>query len=351
MPTALTTQEREHQLSRWVADQLGCAPATIKLKPIASDAGFRRYFRFAMPSQWLAVDAPPQTEDSRQFVTLARYLSEHKVSTPKVLAADEAIGFLLVEDFGDELLHRQFTPTTADALYREAYASLISLAACPDRPAFIPRYDLELLRRELTIFSEWFVTTLLGYQLNPTENVMLDRLFSALEQSALEQPQCLVHRDFHSRNLLIRPDKILGVIDFQGALWGGCTYDLVSLLRDCYIRWPADQVTAWALDYHQMAIKAGVLDANIDEQTYLRWFDWMGLQRHIKVLGIFARLNLRDNKPHYLEDLPLVIRYTLEVAQRYPELKAFADWFSNTLIPLAEQQAWYRDYRQAGDIQ
>jgi aminoglycoside/choline kinase family phosphotransferase len=124
---------------------------------------------------------------------------------------------------------------------------------------------------------------------------------------------------------------------------------LVSLLRDCYIRWPADQVTTWALEYRKTAINSGLLDSTIDEETYLRWFDWMGLQRHIKVLGIFARLNLRDGKPHYLKDLPLVIRYTLEVAQTYSELKPFADWFCDKLLPLAEQQPWYSDYRQAGD--
>ncbi|HOY24260.1 MAG TPA: phosphotransferase [Cellvibrio sp.] len=351
MPTAFTPNEREQQLSRWVADQLDCAPAAIALTPIASDAGFRRYFRFTSPSRWLAVDAPPQTEDTHQFVALACYLSEHQVSTPKILVADETEGFLLVEDFGDDLLHRQLSPSTAHALYREAFSSLVSLAACPDQPALLPRYDLELLRGELNIFSEWFVAALLGYQLNPIEKTMLDELFKVLESSALAQPQCLVHRDFHSRNLLIRNDNSLGVIDFQGALWGSCTYDLVSLLKDCYIRWPAEQVTAWATDYHQTAIKAGLLDASIDAKTYLRWFDWMGLQRHIKVLGIFARLNLRDGKPHYLKDLPLVIRYTVEVAQSYPELKPFADWFCDKLLPLAEQQVWYSDYRQAGDHQ
>ena len=348
MSTAFKPHDREQQLGNWVADQLDFTPAAITLKPIASDAGFRRYFRFDRPSQWLAVDAPPQTEDSRQFVALARFLSEHHVTTPKILAADENLGFLLVEDFGDELLHRHLTPNKADELYRKAFASLIQLASCPDQPSLIPRYDLELLRRELGIFTEWFVGALLGYSLNATENAMLDKLFSALESSALSQPQCVVHRDFHSRNLLLRNDNSLGVIDFQGALWGGCTYDLVSLLRDCYIRWPTEQVTAWALEYRQTAINAGLLNPNVDGQTYLRWFDWMGLQRHIKVLGIFARLNLRDGKSHYLKDLPLVIRYTLEVAQAYPELQPFADWFCDKLLPLAKQQAWYSDYRQAG---
>lgn len=351
MPSAITPLEREQLLTQWVARELNSQPASIQLTPIASDAGFRRYFRFSTPSLWLAVDAPPQTEDSRQFVSLARYLSAHHVNTPKILTADEDKGFLLVEDFGDGLLHRQLTPTSVTNLYRQTFTALLSLQACPDQPALIPRYDRVLLHRELQIFSEWFVGNLLGYELNQAETAMLDTLFKELENSALEQPQTLVHRDFHSRNLLIRSNNSLGVIDFQGALWGGCTYDLASLLRDCYIRWPADQVIDWALEYRQMAIKAGLLDTIIDEKTYLRWFDWMGLQRHIKVLGIFARLHLRDHKPHYLKDLPLVIRYTLEVAQTYSSLKPFADWFCDKLLPLVEQQPWYSDYHQAGDIQ
>lgn len=351
MPTALTPYEREHALSQWITQQLDCAPETIQLIPITNDAGFRRYFRFRSPSQWLAVDAPPQTEDTRQFVQLARFLSNHQVNTPKILAVDECAGFLLVEDFGDELLHRQLTAANATELYQQAFNVLLDLQACSDEPVLVPRYDRALLGRELHIFSEWFVANLLGYSLNATENTMLDAFFLDLENSALEQPQTLVHRDFHSRNLLIRTDNTLGVIDFQGALWGACTYDLVSLLRDCYIRWPAEQVTSWALDYRIATIKAGLLDATVSEQTYLRWFDAMGLQRHIKVLGIFARLNLRDHKSHYLKDLPLVIRYTLEVAQRYPEFKPFVDWFNTKLLPLIEQQSWYSDYRQAGDLQ
>lgn len=349
MPSALSPHEREQQLSHWVAHLLECPPDSIPLNPITSDAGFRRYFRFSNPSAWLAVDAPPQTEDSRQFIALARYLSEQHVHTPKIFAADETVGFLLVEDFGDELLHRQFTPKNAETLYRQTFNTLLRLQACPDQPTLIPRYDRALLRRELEIFTEWFVSNLMGYSLSHTETAMLNELFVALEDSALEQPQALVHRDFHSRNLIIRPDGNLGVIDFQGALWGGCTYDLVSLLRDCYVRWPANLVTGLALEYRQAAITAGLLNSNIDEQTYLGWFDLMGLQRHIKVLGIFARLNLRDNKPHYLSDLPLVIRYTLEVADAYPALKPFADWFRTRLLPLAEKQTWYSDYRNAGE--
>lgn len=334
--------------TRHSAPQSPLANSEIALTPIASDAGFRRYFRFATPSQWLAVDAPPQTEDSRQFVALACYLSQQGVGTPEILAADETEGFLLVEDFGDELLHRQLSAKTADHLYSKAFATLIKLQACPDKSALIPRYDKALLHRELLLFNEWFCTALLGHVLTPSESVMLAKVFKNLEDCALQQPQTLVHRDYHSRNLLVRDNADLGVIDFQGALWGACTYDLASLLRDCYIRFPAEQVTHWALQYRAQAMAAAVLQP-VTETEFLRWFDWIGLQRHIKVLGIFARLHLRDGKHHYLADLPLVIRYTLEVAEKYAEFQGFADWFKTTLLPLVKQQPWYSDYLQAGD--
>lgn len=342
---------REQQLAHWAAAQLQ-SKSPLTLRSIASDAGFRRYFRFSTPSRWLAVDAPPQTEDTRQFVALARYLHSQGIHTPEILAADEAQGLLLVEDFGDELLYRKLSPSNVAELYGLAFDTLTSLHQCAPAPELIPAYDQPLLRRELHIFSEWFVTNLLGYSLSASETAMLEQLFNMLEQSALTQPQTLVHRDFHSRNLIMceQPQPAgLGVIDFQGALWGACTYDLVSLLRDCYLRWPAAEATQWALAYRQRAIAAGLLAEHVSEAQYLQWFDWMGLQRHIKVLGIFARLHLRDHKPHYLQDLPLVIRYTLEVANNYPELQEFAAWFSTKLLPLITQQAWYSPYQYAGD--
>jgi len=287
-------------------------------------------------------------------VALARYLHHHGVSTPDILAADENQGFLLVEDFGDDLLYRQLDKNTADDLYATALSTLLDLQHCPDNAALIPRYDQALLHRELLIFNEWFATALLGYSLTTSDKAMLDTLFKTLEDCALAQPQTLVHRDYHSRNLLLIGGNTerarLGVIDFQGALWGPCSYDLVSLLRDCYLRWPASQVRQWALNYRQQALTAGLLD-DVSEAEFLRWFDWMGLQRHIKVLGIFARLHLRDGKQHYLGDLPLVIRYTLEVAEAYSEFRPFTDWFKAKLLPLAERQPWYKDYRYAGDSQ
>lgn len=339
---------RKLALANWVTQNTSEHEHPIELHSLGSDAGFRRYFRYQTPSQWLAVDAPPATEDTQQFLAIARFMAQQGVRSPAIPAADASQGFLLVEDFGDRLFFREATSDTADALYQQAMNTLLQLHRSQDDSALIPRYDRALLRRELEIFSEWFVGNLLGYSLSDTEQQMLNALFSQLEDSALAQPQTFVHRDYHSRNLLLLADNSLGVIDFQGALWGGVTYDLVSLLRDCYLRWPAAQVKRWALDYRTKAIDACIIPA-VSEAEFLRWFDLLGLQRHIKVLGIFARLCLRDNKTDYLNDLPLVIRYTLEVAEQYPELQAFAAWFKQHLLPLAEQQSWYQDYRTAGD--
>jgi len=349
---------RELVLTNWVSEQLQVPQDQIVLKAIASDAGFRRYFRFAslctIPSPTLptvlAVDAPPQTEDTRQFVALARYLRAQGVRTPEIVAADETQGLLLVEDFGDRLIFNELNASNVDAGYRKALDTLLSLQRCQDNPKLIPRYDRALLRRELEICSEWFVGKMLGYSLNADEIKLLERTFTLLENAALAQTQTLVHRDYHSRNLILCDDGELGVIDFQGALWGAVTYDLVSLLRDCYLRWPAAQVNRWALDYREIALTTSIIPATTEAQ-FIQDFDWMGLQRHIKVLGIFARLQLRDGKMGYLKDLPLVIRYILETANRYAEMRPFADWFCTALLPLAEQQPWYSNYQCAGELQ
>lgn len=360
----LVIEQRKRALTDWVGQQLQANPGlaaietgAVELVSIGSDAGFRRYYRLTpdlcavtslgeMPL--LAVDAPPATEDSGLFVLLAGYLRAQGVSAPAVIAHDLPQGFLLVEDFGDRLLQNELTPDTVNGLYGEALMTLLRLQQCIDTPDSLPTYDQPMLRRELTIFNEWFVDRLLGYSLNETEHLMLDAFFSHLETAALEQPQVLVHRDYHSRNLLVRDTGSLGVIDFQGAVIGPFSYDLVSLLRDCYIRWPATEVRRWALSYGNMAMDVGILPP-VSEEDYLRWFDSVGLQRHIKVLGIFARLHLRDDKPHYLADLPLVIRYVLEVANLYPQLQEFASWFEQHLLPCAQQQSWYIDYVSAGE--
>ncbi len=336
-------------LSAWVTQQVPGISSPPALRCLGSDAGFRRYFRFDQGDQLLAVDAPPATEDTAQFIAIAGFIARQGVRSPRIIAADIHQGFLLVEDFGDQLLFNILTPDNADQLYKLAIENLLRLQGCPYEPALIPPYDRALLRRELEIFSDWFVHQLLGYTLAPHELAMLDNTFLQLENIALAQPQGFVHRDYHARNLILCSEGDLGVIDFQGALWGGITYDLVSLLRDCYLRWPAAQVKGWALEYYQQALAAGLIPVDTNQTLFMQWFDWLGLQRHIKVLGIFARLSLRDGKHGYLKDLPLVIRYTLEVAEGYTDLHAFANWFEAKLLPVAAQQPWYNNYETAGE--
>lgn len=345
-PVSEQKNERFEALLDWCQQQLPEAVDAAALQPLGEEAGFRRYYRLLADEvpRLLAVDANPATEDTGQFVQVSHYLREQGIHTPAIYAVDAEKGFLLVEDFGDNLLYRQLqadpSPATANGLYGEALTTLLALQQAPDNPTLIPRYDQPLLRRELEIFTEWFVAALLQYQLTAEDRALLDRLFAALEESALEQPSVLVHRDYHSRNLLSCDDGTVGVIDFQGALWGPCTYDAVSLLRDCYIAWPEDTVRQWAIGYGHLVMAAELIPV-VDENTWLRWFDWMGLQRHIKVLGIFARVHLRDGKSHFLADLPRVANYVVQVAHAWPEMKPFARWFEQTLMPLVNQQSWY----------
>jgi len=361
----------------WINDELvrhkWPLQRAIILVPLAGDAGCRRYFRLETECSGqepgvdqgviqqgiiqqgvigcpnlLAVDAPPQKEDSHAFVELGQYLRDNGIHTPEVIAADTERGFLLLEDFGDNLLQQALNPDSVELLYGECLMTLLRLQQCQQPPALVAAYDGDFLRSELNLFEHWFVEALLESSLDATERQLLDDTFKCLEVSALAQPQVLVHRDYHSRNLLVTEGGAPGVVDFQGALIGPITYDLVSLLRDCYIRWPRDDVRRWALAYGNMALEVGILPS-VSEREFLQWFDWMGLQRHIKVLGIFSRLALRDGKLAYLQDLPLVIRYLLDVAEEYPQLAEFVDWFKARLLPKICEQDWYKDYRTAGE--
>ncbi len=337
-------QTRLTQLSLWVAKQLKLAE--IHLVSLGGDAGFRQYFRFNSPSSYLAVDAPPATEDTAQFLRVADLLTQFRVRTPGIIAADEAQGFLLVEDLGDNLMYQNVQAQNADSQYQQAIDLIIRMQHIQPKPEWLPDYTADFLWREMQLFTEWFVEKLLAYSLADSETQLLNNSFANIINSATSQPQVFVHRDFHSRNLLTTENE-MATIDFQGALWGPVTYDLVSLLRDCYLRWPQEKVQHWALDFYHKQKARSAITASSEE--FIKWFDWMGLQRHIKVLGIFARLHLRDNKHHYLRDLPLVIRYLLEVSSSYPELTEFTNWFAHKLLPLAEQQDWYCDYQTAGE--
>ncbi len=303
------------------------------LTVVAGDASSRRYFRLEAPGEsYILVHAPPATENNTAFLAARGLLEEAGVRVPALHAVDLERGYLVLEDLGDRLLLPELDAATADTHYRHAFALLQRLSRVAPPGSVLPAYDEGLLREELGRCPTWYVERLLGQALPPSARELFDRLSARLVESALGQSRVVVHRDFHSRNLMLQPDGGLAVIDFQDAVIGPFTYDLVSLLRDCYIRWPVARVRGWALAYRDLQVRAGRLKPVADAE-FLRWFDWMGLQRHIKVLGTFARLYLRDGKPGYLDDLPLVIEYVREVLVAYAgEEAVFADflaWFES----------------------
>ncbi|WP_096085381.1 aminoglycoside phosphotransferase family protein [Agaribacterium haliotis] len=300
---------------RGQALQLGLESELPSLKALSGDAGMRRYYRSAGLPGIVAVDAPVQTENSELFVRLCRWFGERGLRVPKLLAADLEQGFLLLEDLGDRLLQHSLDNNTVDGYYAEAMTALLHLQSVDAAEAdFLPRYDAALLSRELNLFDQWFVTALLQFELSQAQQQALSGLNSLLIDSALAQPQVVVHRDYHSRNLMLLCDDSLALIDFQDAVLGPLNYDVVSLLKDCYVSWPRAKLETWALSYASLAHEAGLLPA-CTPQAFLRSLDLMGLQRHLKVLGIFARLSLRDNKHQYLADLPRVLNYVVEALE------------------------------------
>ena len=332
-------------LLQWCSKLIEPVPGRrLGLSAVAGDASFRRYFRLdgCEPTR-IAVFAPPDKERNLEFTRIAGMLREAGVCAPEVLAHDSANGFLLLSDFGDTLMLGALDEHSVEGLYARAMDTLLRIqgAATVREGWHLPAYSEALLLQEMQLFPDWYLEGLLGIVLGAHDRALLRELFARLVASAQEQPQVFVHRDYHSRNLMLLPGGALGVIDFQDAVTGPLTYDLVSLLRDCYVQWPPARVDAWAASFAAHAVAAGSMPP-VPAALFRRWFDWMGLQRHIKVLGIFARLWLRDGKPGYLGDLPLVMRYTLDVASAYPETAPFAAWFRERVLPLASGQAWFR---------
>jgi len=334
--THASTDTRLTLLHHWVGEQLG-QPCT--LRPLEGDAGARRYFSLDKDDTLLAVDASPATENSAQFIYVAQLFTRHGVAVPAIQAADLEQGFLLVEYAREGLLAQRLDRENRPLLYGEALFKLLAIQQIDKTQAALPVFDEAFIQRELALCEEWFFNGLLGYSLTPAERGLLDTLFTQLIASALAQPQVVMHRDYHSRNLVFGRGGHLLTIDFQDAVIGPITYDLVSLLRDCYYSLPPQQVHKWALHYGDMALEADVLSMTSSGE-FLQWFDWMGLQRHLKVLGIFSRLHLRDQKSAYLQDLPRVLGYIQQVLDDYPQLQA-ADWFHNQLMPRVRQQPWW----------
>jgi aminoglycoside/choline kinase family phosphotransferase len=319
--------KRVSQMRTWLKKALSIAE--FKLETASSDASFRRYFRVSTASEtFIVMDAPPSQEDTKPFVSIANFMVEHGIHVPKIIASDVKDGFLLLSDFGSRSYLDELNEQSADYLYKSAIDSLIAMQLMPIDTISLPEYNSMLLRQEMSLFPEWF----LGQHLAIASPDFLTKTFSLLADNALEQPQVFVHRDYHSRNLMHTQNDTPGIIDFQDAVVGPISYDLVSLLRDCYIEWSDDKLTQWIHYYYSQAIENKLLNTTTSIEQFTQWFDWMGLQRHLKVLGIFARLNYRDGKSNYMNDLPLTLKYVQKISKKYPEFSELSDFLQQKPI-------------------
>ena len=308
---------RQQHLTAWLHSLHPDTP--FDLAPASADASFRRYFRATFSDRSLIVmDAPPEHEDCRPFVHVAQLFGAAGVHVPQVLAQDLDQGFLLLSDLGNMTYLQALTANNARELYSAATDALIAIQLT-SRKNELPPYDEALLLREMRLFPEWYVAKHLQTTLDEKQSATLESIFQRIIQNNLAQPQVYVHRDYHSRNLMVT-EPSPGILDFQDAVYGPITYDLASLFKDAYIRWEEAEVLDWLINYWEKARTAG-LPVHSDFADFYRDYEWMGVQRHLKVLGIFARLSHRDGKDGYLKDLPLVMDYLRKACERYIDLK------------------------------
>jgi len=309
---------RQEQLKVWLNTVL--KQVDFRLTPASADASFRRYFRVHLSgSTFIAMDDPPDQESCLPFVQVGKLLREGALNAPEVLGQDLVQGFLLLSDLGDDTYLSKLNAENASMLYKDATDALIKMQSIPITDA-LPSYDEAMLSREMQLFTDWYITKHLKVTLTPDQQTVLKNTFALLNKNILAQGRVFVHRDYHSRNLMLTSQKNPGILDFQDAVYGAISYDLVSLLKDAYIGWDEEQVIDWAVRYWQPAKKSG-LPIPDDFSEFYRDFEWMGAQRHIKVLGIFARLSYRDSKHSYLSNMPLVMGYLRKVCERYVELR------------------------------
>lgn len=311
--------ERQEQIKKWLAGIW--SGDDFSLAPASADASFRRYFRARRGdgSSFVVMDAPPANEDCRPWLHVQQLFRAAGVHVPEVLAQDLERGFLLLSDLGNTTFLQALTPDNASQLYVDAISSLIRIQLA-SRPGVLPEYDRVLLRRELDLFPEWFLSTHHGMVLSNRDRQEIEEVFERILAANLAEPKVFVHRDYHSRNLMhVAGGGNPGIIDFQDAVFGPISYDMVSLLKDAYVEWDEDIALDWLIRYWESARKAG-LPVGADFGEFYRSYEWMGVQRHVKVLGIFARLWHRDGKDGYLKDIPLVARYLRKACERYAEL-------------------------------
>ncbi|MCF8166111.1 MAG: phosphotransferase [Rhodoferax sp.] len=302
------------------------------LAPASADASFRRYFRIASKNpdfpSLIVMDAPPQHEPLDAFIEVDLLLENASLNVPKILEKNVAEGFLLLNDLGTKTYLGELNLDSADSLYRDATHALVQMQLA-SKPDVLPNYDEVLLKRELDLFPEWYLGKHLNIELSKLQNLQIKQAFELIIQNNLAQAKVYAHRDYHSRNLMVTEKNNPGVIDFQDAVYGPITYDAASLWRDAYISWPEERVIDWVIKFWEEGRQVGLPMPNDFGQFY-RDFEWMGLQRHLKILGIFARLFHRDGKDGYLKDIPLVLEYAIATANRYIELKPLARILEST---------------------
>ena len=318
--------QRQSQLQQWL-DSLAENTYT-DLQAASADASFRQYFRVLNTQEnktYIVMDAPPDKEDCRPFIQVTELIRSAGVNAPAIVAMDMQQGFLLLDDLGNKPYLDYLSADTADELYIDAIDALIKMQSID---AMLPAYDDTLLQTELALFETWYLNRHLEVQLNENQKASLNFIFKLLINNAKEQPQVFVHRDYHSRNLMITDSNNPGIIDYQDAVIGPISYDLVSLFKDCYIEWPREKIEHW-LDLYLARLAP---EHFIKKETLLRWFDLMGVQRHLKVLGIFARLNYRDGKSQYLNDLPLTLKYVVNTCEQYKELQPLKQLLEETAV-------------------
>ncbi|SMN11330.1 COG3178: Predicted phosphotransferase related to Ser/Thr protein kinases [uncultured Candidatus Thioglobus sp.] len=326
-------QTRMETLHDWLA--ITMPNKNYHLQRIAGDASFRQYFRLTQNNQtFIVMDAPPEQEDCKPFINITKRLLQAQINVPKIMAQNLPKGFLLLSDLGnihyfDQLKQADITPEHATALYGNAINVLLKLHERLNTKG-LPLYNKKLLIQEMDLFKHWLLQEYIGIALTKQIQNILDTIFNLLAHEALSQPQIFVHRDYHSRNLIWNKSGDPGVLDFQDAVAGPITYDLVSLLKDCYIKWPKQQIQQWANDYFMQIAK---YHTNIEQEKFMRWFNLMGVQRHLKASGIFARLHLRDHKSHYLQEIPRTLSYIIDLGNDYPELEELIQYIQNQVIP------------------
>jgi len=316
--------KRLQQLNQWLAEIIGSED--YQLQSASGDASFRRYFRLTHNDETcIVMDAPPAQEGCSPFIDIAERLLAVNINVPRILEKDLKQGFLLLSDLGDEQYLDHLTEESVDNLYQDAMQALFCMQQQTDTNG-LPAYDEKLLLQEMKLFKDWLLEKHIGLDLSKEMQTMLDEVFKLLLDEALAQPKVFVHRDYHSRNLMINGSGFdsgnPGVLDFQDAVCGPFTYDLVSLLKDCYIKWPGQQIRGWA---HNFFEKIAENHPDIDEEKFMRWFNLMGVQRHLKASGIFARLCHRDGKSGYLADIPRTLSYIVDLNGEYPELQGLIE--------------------------